>query len=95
MKINLKNLLLHKFPMDETEQAILLNAISQLEKELRKWRDCLVEFKNHVICIDGVFCCFRRKYLSPPVKQFHRFTPLPSCASECRFKPNLKEELKI
>lgn len=43
MKVTLKDLLRHKFPMDEAEQAVLLKEISDLAKELReKWKklDC-------------------------------------------------------
>ena len=47
MKVTIKDLLRHKFPMDETEQAILLNEISGFEKELKEWLDCLAEFENH------------------------------------------------
>jgi len=36
MKVTLKDLLRHKFPMDETEQAVLLKEISDLAKELRE-----------------------------------------------------------
>lgn len=37
MKTTLKDLLRHKFPMDESEQAILLNEISELEKQLHEY----------------------------------------------------------
>jgi len=36
MKVTLKDLLRHKFPMDESEQAVLLKEIYDLDKELRK-----------------------------------------------------------
>jgi len=43
MKVTLKDLLRHKFPMDETEQAVLLKEISDLAKELREILDDLKE----------------------------------------------------
>ena len=49
MKVNLKDLLRHKFPMDDTEQAILLDEISDLEKELREIKTRLAEREDVVI----------------------------------------------
>ena len=46
MRITIKDLLAHKFPMDETEQAILINEISQFEKELNEIRNMGAEGRN-------------------------------------------------
>jgi len=47
MKVTLKDLLRHKFPMDEAEQAILLKEISDLAKELRmKLRNAEKQMKS-------------------------------------------------
>jgi len=47
MKVTLKDLLRHKFPMDETEQAVLLKEISDLVKELRmKLRNAEKQMKS-------------------------------------------------
>jgi len=43
MKVTLKNLLRHKFPMDEAEQAVLLKEISDLAKD-EKWPDYGAKF---------------------------------------------------
>jgi len=52
MKVTLKDLLRHKFPMDETEQAVLLNEISDLAKELRERLEELrnVKGRRSAIC---------------------------------------------
>ena len=47
MKTTIKDLLIHKFPMDEVEQAMLLHEICNMNKELREWLDMLAEFENH------------------------------------------------
>jgi len=47
MKVTLKDLLRHKFPMDEVEQAVLLKEINDLTKELRmKLRNAEKQMKS-------------------------------------------------